>query len=59
MYISKQSAIPNRPKLVDINSDETLFYPFTISVNTCGESCNPFNDPYPRISVQIKCKIWI
>ena len=29
-----------RPTLVDIKSNDTLFYPFTVSVNKCCESCN-------------------
>ena len=28
------------PTLVNKNSDETLFYQFTVSVNKCGGSCN-------------------
>ena len=34
-----------RPTLVNINSDETLFYPFTVSVNKRGGSCYTINDP--------------
>ena len=29
-----------RPTLVDINSNEILFYLFMVSVNKCGGSCN-------------------
>ena len=30
-----------RPSLVNVNSDESLFYPFNISVNKCGGgTCN-------------------
>ena len=35
-----------RPKIVNINSNKTLFYPFTVSVNKCGASCNTADDPY-------------
>ena len=35
-----------RPTLVDRDSNETLIYPFTVSVNTCGGSCNTTDDPY-------------
>ena len=35
-----------RPTLVDINSNETLFYSFTVSVTKCGGSCNTTDDPY-------------
>ena len=33
-----------RPTLVDINSYETLFYPFTVSVKKCGGRCNTIYD---------------
>ena len=35
-----------RPTLANINSDETLFYLLTVSVNKCGGSCNTIDDPY-------------
>ena len=34
-----------KPTLVNINTDETLFYPFNVSVNTCGGSCSTINKP--------------
>ena len=37
-----------RPILVDINSNENLFYPFTVSVKKCGRSCITIDDPYAR-----------
>ena len=45
-----------RPTLVNINSDETLFYQFTVSVNICGGSCNTIDDPYSRVFVPNKVK---
>ena len=33
-----------RPTLLNINSDETLFYPLTVSVNNCRGSCSIIND---------------
>ena len=35
-----------KPTIVNINSNKTLFYPFTVSVNKCGGSCNTVDDPY-------------
>ena len=29
-----------RPKIVDINSKNPMFYPFNIKVNKCSGSCN-------------------
>ena len=42
--------------LVNINSEETFFYPFTASVNKCGGSCNTIDDPYARFCVPNKVK---
>ena len=35
-----------RPEIININSSEPLFYPYTIKVNKCRGSCNNINDPY-------------
>ena len=32
--------------LVNINSNETIFYPFIVSVNKCGRSRNIIDDPF-------------
>ena len=29
-----------RPKIVDINSNNPMFYPFSIKVNKCSGNCN-------------------
>ena len=49
MFDFKQSV---RSALVNINSDETLFYPFTVSVNKCGGSCNTIDYPCARVFFQ-------
>ena len=28
-----------------------MFYPFSIKVNKCGESCNGINEPYAKLYV--------
>ena len=38
-----------RPEIVNVNSDEPIFYPF--SIKTSNGSCNNINDPYPKIYV--------
>ena len=45
-----------RPMVVNINSDETLFYPFTANVNKCSGSCNKIDDPYAQVYVPDKVK---
>ena len=29
-----------RPEIVNVNSNETIFYPFNIKTSKCGGSCN-------------------
>ena len=40
-----------RPKIVSVNSDELVFYPFSIKTGKCSGSCNNINDPYAKMSV--------
>ena len=34
-----------RPKIINVNSNEPVFYPFSIKATKCGASCNNINDP--------------
>ena len=40
-----------RPEIININSNNPIFYPFSIKVNKCNGNCNNINDPYARICV--------
>ena len=40
-----------RPEIININSNNPMFYPFSIKVNKCSGNCNDINDPYARICV--------
>ena len=40
-----------RPEIVNINSNEPLFYPFSIKTSKCRGSCNNINDPYAKLCV--------
>ena len=40
-----------RPEIININSNNLMFYPFSIKVNKCNGNCNNINDPYARICV--------
>ena len=40
-----------RPEIINVNSNEPLFYPFSINTNKCCGSCNNINDPYAKICV--------
>ena len=40
-----------RPKIVNINSNNPIFYPFSIKIIKCSGNCNNISDPYARIYV--------
>ena len=40
-----------RPDMVNVNSDEPAFYPFSIKTSKCIGSCNNINDPYAKMCV--------
>ena len=44
------------PTVVNIKYEETLFYPFTVSFDKSGGSCNTIYDPYTRVCVPNKVK---
>ena len=51
-YISmKNEECKVRPEIVNINTNNPIFYPFSIKVNKCNDSCNNINDPYAIICV--------
>ena len=39
------------PEIVNVNSNEPLFYPFSIRASKCSGSCNNINDPYAKLCV--------
>ena len=38
-----------RSEIINVNTDEPVFYPFSIKVNKCSGSCNNINNPYAKI----------
>ena len=40
-----------RPKIINVNSNELVFHPFSIKTGKCSGSCNNINDPYAKVSV--------
>ena len=45
-----------RLTLVNINSNETFSYPFTVIVKKCGGSCYAIDDPYASVYISKKVK---
>ena len=40
-----------RPEIINVNSNEPLFYPFSIKTSKCSGSYNKINDPYAKMCV--------
>ena len=40
-----------RPEIINVNSDEPVFYPFSIKTSKCSGSCNNIDDPYAKMCV--------
>ena len=40
-----------RPEFPDINSNNPMFYAFSVKINRCSGNCNNINDPYAKICV--------
>ena len=40
-----------RPQIVNVNSDEPVFFPFSIKTSKCSGSCNNINDPYAKMCI--------
>ena len=40
-----------RREIINVNSNEPVFYPFSIKTSKCSGSCNNINDPYAKICV--------
>ena len=51
-YISmKNQECKVRPEIININSNNLIFYPFSIKTNKYSGNCNNINDPCARICV--------
>ena len=51
-YISiKNQECKTRPEVISINSNNPIFYPFSIKINKCSGNCNNINNQYAKICV--------
>ena len=39
----------SRPKIIDLNKNEPVFYPYSIKANKCSGDCNNINDPMAKL----------
>ena len=44
-------ACKRRLEIINVNSNELVFYHFSIKTSNCSDSCNNINDPYAKICV--------
>ena len=47
----KNQECKRRPQAVNVNSNNPIFYPFSIKMDKCSGNCNSINDPYTKICV--------
>ena len=40
-----------RPEIININTNNPIFYPFSIKTSKCSGNCNNINDTYAKICV--------
>ena len=40
-----------RPEIINVNSNNPVFYPFSVKTSKCSGNCNNINDPYTKICV--------
>ena len=40
-----------RSEKVNVNTNEPMFYPYSIKINKCKGSCNTIKDPYAKLSI--------
>ena len=40
-----------RPKIIDLNKKEPVFYPLSVKVNKCSRDCNNINDPMAKLCI--------
>ena len=51
-YVSMNNQECNvRPEIVNVNSKEPMFFPFSIRASKCSGSCNNISDPYTKLCV--------
>ena len=45
-----------RPEIINVNSNELVFYPFSIKTGKCSGSCNNIKDRYANVMRSWCCK---
>ena len=40
-----------RTEIINVNSEEPLFYPYSVKISKCSWRCNNINDPYAKMCI--------
>ena len=48
-FSMNNQACKARPQIVNVNSNNPIFYPFSVKTSICSGNCNNINDPYSKI----------
>ena len=40
-----------KSEIINVSTNEPMFYPYSITINKCKGSCNTVNDPYAKLCV--------
>ena len=40
-----------REEVINVNTNNLVFYPFSVKVNKCSGNCNNISDPYAKLCV--------
>ena len=51
LYFNEQQECKVRPHIINVNSEETGFFPCIIKTSKCSGSCNNINNPYAKLCV--------
>ena len=41
----------NKIRIINVNTNDPMFYPYSNEINKCKGSCNTINDPYAKICI--------
>ena len=47
----KNQECKTRPQVINVNSNNSIFYPSSIKTSKCSDNCNNINYPYAKICV--------
>ena len=47
-----------RPQITDINSNNPIFYPFSIKTKKCSGNCNNINNPCTKMIKNLNVKVF-